>query len=69
MTDKVMPEYPTITFKGYSEDYRKLIIMVGKSTREVPNDEIGIDNFKYILYRLDRLIKYKREKIAMDNIK
>ena len=62
-----MPEYPTITYMGQTED-GKYIYLVGNARREVPADDIGFEHFKYTLYRLDRLIRYKREKIALDSI-
>ena len=64
-----MPEYPEVIFKGYSEDKKRLVYQVGKSVREIDkHDEVAFDHFKYALLRLNRLIKHKRERMAMDSI-
>lgn len=64
----VFPEYPTLKFLGKTSD-NKVAFMIGNARREYAADDIGLDLLKYTMYRLDRLIRYKREKIALDNIK
>ena len=65
---ETLPEYPALTFLGKTPD-NKVAFMIGTSKREYANDDIGYDLLKYTMYRLNRLIRYKREKIALDNIK
>ena len=65
---ETLPEYPVLKFIGRTSN-NKVTFMIGTSRREYDDDDIGHDLLKYTMYRLNRLIRYKREKIALDNIK
>lgn len=68
MRDEVMPEFQSLVLCGETDDGR-YIFKYGNSVRKVPKDTASMDQFQYTLYRLERLIRYKRERIAMDHIK
>ena len=65
---KTFPEYPTVKYLGKTAD-GKDVFMIGNSMREYTADDFGYDLLRYTLFRLDSLIRYKREQIALDNIK